>query len=155
MSTPSPEALLGLLAELDRVRALAVALVDRSASPLSPTPPEDAPEEDRALFELLVRTRRAVFGNPSAARRVYDLLAAEGRRYAATPSGAELRDALVASEAVDHLRRIWDTVSLSVLEGPAPPTDVPDAWAEMLADLVMGQTIDDTVLARLRPEGYA
>jgi hypothetical protein len=155
MSTPSPEALLGLLAELDRIRALAVALVERSAPRLSPTPPEDALGEERALFDVLAGARRAVFGNPSAARRLYGLLAAEGRRYAETPAGAELRDALVASDAVDHLRRIWDTVSLSVLDGPAPATDVPDAWAEMLADLVTGQTIDDTVLARLRPEGYA
>ncbi|GAB4946501.1 hypothetical protein MAHJHV50_50840 [Mycobacterium avium subsp. hominissuis] len=41
----------------------------------------------------------------AGARRVHDLLVAEGRRYANTPRGARLRDGLVASEAVENLRR--------------------------------------------------
>ena len=155
MNSPTPGALLGLLAELDRIRALAIALAEQRAPQLSPVPPEDVPCGERAMYELLVGARRAVFGNPSAARRLFDLLVAEGRRYARTAAGAELRDALVASEAVGHLRRVWDIVTLSVLDGPAPPSAVPDAWAELLADLITGRMIDDAVLARLRPEGHA
>ena len=71
------------------------------------------------MFELLLGVRRAVLGNPAAARGVHDLLVAEGRRYAETPAGAELRDALAASEAVENLRRVWETLSLNVLDGPA------------------------------------
>ena len=96
-----------------------------------------------------------MIGNPAAARGLHDLLVAEGRRYAETAAGAQLRDALVRSEAVDHLRRIWETVSLNVLDGPAPPSGVPDAWAELLADAITGRGLDDAVLARLRPEGFA
>ena len=67
--------------------------------------------------------------------------------------GAALRDALAGSAAVDHLRRIWETVSLNALDGPAPPDGAPDAWAELLAEAVTGAGIDG-VLARLRPEGF-
>ena len=62
-----------------------------------------------------------MLGNPAAARGLHDLLVAEGRRYADTPAGAQLRDALIASEAVENLRRVWETVSLNVLDGPAAP----------------------------------
>ena len=84
----------------------------------------------------------------------YDLLVAEGCRYAATPSGAE-RDALISSEAVENLRRVWETVSLNVLDGPAAPNTAPTAWADLLADAVIGHGLDDSILARLRPEGFA
>ena len=76
---------------------------------------------------------------PPPPDELHDLLVAEGRRYAQTPRGARLRDALVASEAVENLRRVWETVSLNVLDGPAAPNAVPDAWAELLADAVIGR----------------
>ena len=155
MSTPTPEALLAMLVELERIRALTVELLEQCVPELLPAPPESVPGSERGMYELLLGLRRAVLGNPAAARAVHDLLVAEGRRYAQTEAGAELRDALVASEAADHLRRVWQTVSLDVLDGPAPPSMIPDAWAELLADVLTGRAIDDTVLARLRPEGLA
>ena len=155
MTTPTPETLLGMLAELDRIRSLLVELTERAAPRLLPAPPDDTGEGERSAYELLVGARRAVLGHPAAARSLHDLLVAEGRRYASTPAGAQLRDRLIASEGVDRLRRIWETVSLNVLDGPAPPSGVPDAWAELLADAVTAHGLDDTVLARLRPEGFA
>lgn len=155
MSGPTPEVMLALVAELDRIRALAVDLIERGAPRLLPVPPEPAVGGERSVYELLATARRVVFGHPAAARGMHDLLVAEGRRYATTPAGAQLREALVASEAVENLRRIWETVSLNVLDGPAPPSAIPDAWAELLADAVIGHGLDDTVLARLRPEGFA
>ena len=154
MSIPSPETLLGMLAELDRIRALTVELIEQSTPQLLPVPPEGAVGAERAMYELLISARRVVLGNPAAARGMHDLLVAEGRRYAATPAGAELRDALVASEAVDHLRRIWEVVSLNVLDGPAPPSAIPDAWAELLADAITGGKLNDVILGRLRSEGF-
>jgi hypothetical protein len=157
MSVPSPEALLGVLTELERVRAAVLELLERTVPPLHPAPDENSPA--RTLYELLVGARRAVLGNPAAAREVYDLLVREGRRYATTEAGAALRDRLVAAEAIGHLRRVWETVSLNALEGPVSPSGVPDAWAELLADVVAGRGLDEspdeTVLARLRPEGLA
>jgi hypothetical protein len=155
MSTMPPESLLAMLAELDRIRALTVELIERSVPELLPAPPEGTSGSERGMYELLIGLRRAVIGNPAGARTLHDLLVAEGRRFAETASGAELRDSLVASEAVDHLRRVWQTVTLNVLDGPAPPSKVPDAWAELLADALTGRALDDAVLAHLRPEGCA
>ena len=107
------------------------------------------------MYDLLLGARRAVLGNPAAAR---GLTICSSPRAAATrrhPHGAQLRDALVASEAVENLRRVWETVSLNVLDGPAAPNAAPDAWAELLADAVIGHGLDDSILARLRPEGFA
>ncbi|TPG34579.1 hypothetical protein [Mycolicibacterium hodleri] len=151
----NPEALIGMLAELERIRELTLTLVEQSAPRLLPAPPEQAGGAERSVFELLLGARRAVFGNPVAARGLHDLLVAEGRRYAQTPAGAQLRDGLIASEAVENLRRVWETLSLNVLDGPASPNAAPDAWVELLADAVVGHGLDDSVLARLRPEGFA
>jgi plasmid stabilization system protein ParE len=151
----SSEAMIAMLAELERIRELALDLIERDAPQLHPAPPEEAGGTERTAYDLLLGARRAVLGNPAAARRVHDLLVAEGRRYAATPRGARLRDQLAASEAVENLRRVWETVSLNVLGGPAAPNSAPDAWADLLADAVIGHGLEDSILARLRPEGFA
>lgn len=151
----NPEVLIAMLAELERIRALTLDLVEHQAPALLPPPPDDVAGAERTAFDLLLGARRAVLGNPAAARGVHDLLVAEGRRHAATPGGARLREALVASPAVENLRRIWETLSLNVLDGPASPSSTPDAWAELLADAIVGHGLGDGVLARLRPEGFA
>ncbi|OBI96017.1 hypothetical protein A5660_08970 [Mycobacterium alsense] len=151
----TPEALLGMLAELERIRELTLDLIERQTPGLQPAPADEAGELERGVFDLLLGARRAVLGNPAAARGLHDRLVAEGRRYASTPRGARLRDALVASEAVENLRRVWEMVSLNVLGGPAAPNAAPDAWADLLADAVIGGGLDDSILDRLRPEGFA
>jgi plasmid stabilization system protein ParE len=148
------EEMAGVLAELERVRELTLDLIDRATPQLRPPPPEDADGRERAVFDLLLGARRAVLGNPAAARRLHDLLIAEGRRYAETPRGARLRDGLVASESVENLRRVWEMVSLNVLGGSTTPGGTPDAWADLLVDAVIGHGLDDALLARLRPEGF-
>jgi len=152
MTAPSPETLLALLVELDRVRAVILDVLERTAPPLLPVRPHDGDDDQQPLYELLVSVRRAVLGHPVAAKRLHDLLVAEGRRYSETAAGARLREALVASEAVADLRRIWETVSLNVLDGPSSPSGVPDAWAEALSDAITGRVLDD-MLTRLRPDG--
>ena len=151
----TPEALLGMLAELERIRELTLDVIDQEAPQLRPTLSEEASDTERSAVDLLLGARRAVLGNPAAARRLHDLLVAEGQRYADTPRGSRLRDALIASEAVENLRRAWEMVSLNVLDGPAAPNSAPDAWADLLADAVIGHGLDDSILARLRPEGFA
>ncbi len=146
---------MNMLAELERIRELTLDLVERNAPRLLPPPPDDSAGPERSMFDLLIGARRSVLGNPAAARSIHDLLVAEGRRYGDTPEGAELRDALVASEAVENLRRVWETLSLNVLDGPAAPSAAPTAWAELLADTVVGHGLDDSILTRLRPEGFA
>ena len=71
MSAPSAESLLGLLVELDRIRTLALELLERSTPQLLPVP---GTEEGgaRSAYELLAGARRAVIGNPVAARGFCD-----------------------------------------------------------------------------------
>jgi hypothetical protein len=152
---PSEEALLAVLVELDRVRASVIEQLEQRMPGPEPVPDVDSTGAERSMYEMLLDARRAVLANPAAARACQDLLVRQGRRYAATAQGAALRDRLVASEAVDHLRRIWETLSLNVLDGPAVTSGVPDAWAELIADVVAGRELDRTVLASLRPEGFA
>ncbi|MHA3023482.1 hypothetical protein ACXPWS_24845 [Mycobacterium sp. BMJ-28] len=151
----NPELLIGMLAELERIREATLDLVERSAPQLLPAPPDDSAGAERAAFELLLAARRAVLGNPVAARNLHNLLVAEGARYAQTPAGAQLRDALTSSAAVENLRRVWETLSLNVLDGPAQTNSAPNAWSELLADAIVGNGLDDSLLARLRPEGFA
>lgn len=156
MNAPmTPENVIGMLAELERIRELTLDILEREAPQLHPTPPEDASTTERSVFDVLLGARRAVLGNPATARRLHDLLVAEGRRYADTPRGARLRDQLVASEAVDDLRRVWESVSLNVLGGPTSPNATPDAWADLLADAFIEHGLDDSILDRMRPEGFA
>jgi hypothetical protein len=149
------ETMIGMLAELERIRELTLDLIEQQTPQLRRVPPDESDAAGQVAFDLLVGVRRGVLGNPAAARGLHDLLVAEGRRYAAAPHGARLRDALVTSEAVENLRRVWETLSLNVLDGPASPNAAPDAWADLLADVVMGQGLDDSVLDRMRPEGFA
>ena len=149
------EAMIAVLAELERIRELTLDLIERETPRLLPAPPDEDCGSERTVFDLLLGARRAVLGNPAAARRLHDLLVAEGKRYGNTPDGARLRDGLVASEAVENLRRVWETLSLNVLDGPAATNAAPDAWADLLADAVIGRGLDDSILARLRLEGFA
>lgn len=56
---------------------------------------------------------------------------------------------------MENLRRVWEMVSLNVLGGPpaSPSGTPPDAWADLLVDALVGHGLDDSTLARLRPEG--
>lgn len=154
-SAPPPEMLIAALVELDRVRASLVDLLEQRLPAPQPVPDPESPAGARSMYELLLAARRAVLANPGAARACQDLLVRQGQRYAATAPGAALCDRLVGSEAVDHLRRIWETVSFNALDGPVAASGVPDAWVELIADVIAGRELDNAVLATLRPEGFA
>ena len=152
----SPEVLIGMLAELERIRELTLDLIEREAPRLLPGPAgrgrRDGADRVRPTCRRAPRGPRQPGGRARAARPTR----CRGPPLREHPrAGRELRDALVASEAVENLRRVWETLSLNVLDGPAAPNAAPDAWAELLADAVIGHGLDDSILARLRPEGFA
>ena len=96
----------------------------RAERPAAAPGPAGRARRDRArpCTSCSLGARRAVLGNPAAARGLHDLLVAEGRRYADDRRTARsCATRWSRSEAVDHLRRVWETVSLNVLDGPAPP----------------------------------
>jgi hypothetical protein len=64
--------------------------------------------------DVLVRLQRALAEHPEALRALTAALASEGRAYAETAEGRELRERLVQSEYVTRLRTAWDIVAFDV-----------------------------------------
>ena len=151
----NPEVLIGMLAELERIRELTLDLVEQSSTAVASCP--SGRRRWGGAIGVRPTYRRAARGARQSRRRQGPARPARRRGLPLRrhPAGARLRDALIASEAVENLRRVWETVSLNVLDGPAPPNAAPTAWAELLADAVIGHGLDDSILARLRPEGFA
>lgn len=84
-----------------------------------------------ALPELLRGVQRALLEHPVAAQAAFTALIAEGRRFAATPEGADWMAALAGSDLVRQARQVWEAVSLNLLEDD-PSTIVPSAYLEAL-----------------------
>ena len=68
------------------------------------------PEDDllrtlRALSDVLLRY-------PIAVQAAFSALAAEGRRFAATPEGQALKTDLAASELFDRVRLLWGSLGM-------------------------------------------
>lgn len=70
-------------------------------------------ESDEDVIRALTRLQRAIFRYPLATQAAFAALVAEGRRYAATPEGAELKRRLEYSESAGHARMLWEVLSLS------------------------------------------
>jgi hypothetical protein len=54
-----------------------------------------------------------IWAHPVAFQRAFSALVHEGREFARTPEGAELRGSLERSELVGRARMIWDVLSMS------------------------------------------
>ena len=100
---------------------------------LPPAAPEAAEVDpgDAAVAALLRRAQVLLLRHPIAAQAAFAALIAEGRRFAATPEGAEHAAALAGSDLVHKGRRVWDAVGMNLLEDD-PATVVPSAYLEAL-----------------------
>lgn len=128
-TAPSPFEVLRLQAMLYEESKRAHDLLFRS---LTGARPSVAPEGDEGeLTDLLRRLQLALLEHPVAAQAAFAALMAEGRRFAETPEGAAWKAALEGSELVRNGRRLWDAVSMSMLEED-PATVVPSAYLEAL-----------------------
>lgn len=90
--------------------------------------PDDSDQLAQALGEL----RRAVLEHPHAARAIASALAVEGRRFAATPSGAAFARRLRASASVARACMAFDAATSWLLagaeeQGTVAPSDLLDA----------------------------
>jgi hypothetical protein len=113
--------------ELRRIQHL---LTERLVPPVAP-PAEGTqtqPEEGE-LLQLLRRLQVVVLEHPLAAQAAFSALVAEGRRFAATPEGAEWKAALAGSEWIRSGRRLWEALSLNILEEEVS-TVVPSTYLE-------------------------
>jgi hypothetical protein len=108
-------------------------ICERLLPPPAPEAPEAAEVDpgDAAVAALLRRAQVLLLRHPIAAQAAFAALIAEGRRFAATPEGAEHAAALAGSDLVHKGRRVWDAVGMSLLEDD-PATVVPSAYLEAL-----------------------
>jgi hypothetical protein len=109
---------------LDRMKAAAEAQV-----PSGPTPGAPAGEQD--LVALVEHAQRLVVQHPVAAQQAFSALVAEGRRFAASPEGAQWERALAESQLLRRTRQVWESTLASFLE-ESPDTVVPSTYVELL-----------------------
>jgi hypothetical protein len=125
-------------------RLIAPALRASSAEPPRDGAPRAEGELDprgAEIVELLRRAQLLLLRHPVAAQAAFVALMAEGRRFAATPEGASWKEALASSELLRQGRRVWDAVSLNMLEEDAT-TVIPSAYLEALLRAAKSADVD-------------
>lgn len=115
--------------ELRRIQHL---VTERLVSTVAQQGPGTArePAEDE-LTLVLRRLRGVLLQYPLASQAAFSALVAEGRRFAATPEGAEWKAALAGSDLVRNGRQVWDALALNLVE-EEPSTVVPSTYLEAL-----------------------
>lgn len=98
-----------------------------------------APDDDaRDVEAVLYRLQDALLRHPMVTQTVFSWLVREGRRFATTPEGAELRDRLIASSSAARARMIWEVLSLNAFVEHAE-SSLPSVFLERV---VKALTID-------------
>jgi hypothetical protein len=104
-------------------------------------------EETKPLGRLLLEGQHLLVKYPEPARQLIRAFVEEGRRYAATPEGQELKDKLVDSTLVRRGRFIWDAYSLDALL-ECEPGQLPSAWLDIIRAAVASQDLE-AILSQL------
>jgi hypothetical protein len=86
---------------------------------------------EEGLAQVLRRFQVLLLEHPLAAQAAFSALMSEGRRFAATPEGAAWKSTLAGSDLVRNGRKLWETLSLGILEDDAS-TVVPSVYLEAL-----------------------
>jgi hypothetical protein len=74
--------------------------------------PDKAAAPEKPLSELLLALSDVLLRHPIAVQAAFAALAAEGRRFAATPEGARCKEDLAASELFDRVRLVWRSLGM-------------------------------------------
>jgi hypothetical protein len=150
---PDPRALGLMVAELERFRDAALRAagpsgMGRIARPL----PEDLSDDEKRIVGLLNRVRELALSQPAAGKAITTFLVAEGRRFARTDDGERWLESLRDAPEVDRLRQLWEATTLNVFDDIEDAEPIPDAWADLIADLAAIGNVNRIVTALL-PEG--
>lgn len=93
-------------------------------------------DRDAEIDRALRLVQRAIVKHPVAAQAIYAALVREGRAYAETEAGAELRARLQRSETAARVRTAWEILTFGMLEHDAPPGALPSVLVHALVDAV-------------------
>ena len=92
-------------------------------------------------WEVLRAAHRAMFRHPAAMQAALSALAAEGRRYAQTPEGAELKARLAESEIMHRARVLWSVTTMGVFEDE-PDVTMPSAILESICRVATSTALE-------------
>lgn len=106
-----------------------------------------ADDLDAELRATLAGIHGMLLEHPVAGRSLFEALCAEGRAFADSPEGGELRDRLARSRSLRRAGLIWRTVTAGLLE-PAPPEDPGRRLPSSYLDNVL-RALDRTDLERV------
>jgi hypothetical protein len=109
-------------------RAAALAVADQAV--VDDDPPIPSLEPDR-IVELMARAHRLLLEHPVAAKTAFGALVAQGRSYAATPEGAELRERLARSPKLRRGSLVWRSLTMGMLD-PEDPGELPATYLDNL-----------------------
>jgi hypothetical protein len=104
-------------------------------------------DEEAELARLLESIRGSVFRHPIATQAAFAALVAEGRRFAMTPEGAALLQALLRSPTISRLRVAWEVLTMSAFV-ESPQGAVPSVFIDTLVQRLKVTALEP-LLARL------
>jgi hypothetical protein len=97
-----------------------------------PAAPDAAPDP---LIDIARRAHRILLEHPVAAKAAYAALAEQGRVYAATREGAELRARLVRSHRLRRASLVWRSLTMGMLDDQ-DPGELPSTYLDNLMRVI-------------------
>jgi hypothetical protein len=92
---------------------------------------DDTEREDDRLMQMIRSAHRILLEHPVAAKQAHAALTAQGRAYAATPEGAELRARLTSSRRLRRASLLWRSVTMGMLDD-GDPGELPATYLDNL-----------------------
>jgi hypothetical protein len=89
------------------------------------------PEPADPLMKMLAGMHGLLLEHPVAAKACFQALMAEGRAFAETEQGRELKQRLERSEKIAACSALWRTLSLGMLED-TDPSSLPSTYLDQL-----------------------
>jgi len=99
---------------------LAIAEPDDAVRPADGAPDAGGDAEVERLIAIARRAHRILLEHPVAAKAAYAALAAQGRAFAATREGGELRARLVRSRRLRRASLVWRSLTMGMLDDQDP-----------------------------------
>jgi hypothetical protein len=87
------------------------------------------------LIDLVRRAHRILLEHPVAAKAAYAALARQGRVFAATPEGAELRARLARSRRLGRASLVWRSLTMGMLDDQ-DPGELPATYLDNLLRVI-------------------
>jgi len=131
---------------------LALAGPDDAVRPADAAPDPGGDAEAEQLIAFARRAHRVLLEHPVAAKAAYAALAAQGRAFAATREGGELRARLVRSRRLRRASLVWRSLTMGMLDDQ-DPGELPATYLDNLLRAIDRRDLEQLLgRLQLRPE---